>query len=213
MNQENNLTKDNTLQIPKEEVFNAMTHGFGALLAFAGLIVILVINQGEYLFSLLTYGITLILLYMASTLYHSVRNPEIKKLLRKVDHMAIFVLIAGTYTPFCTIALTAESGLPLLVIVWSLAGAGIAVKIFFTGKFEFLSLVLYIAMGWVALIAIKPIYQSLPMSAFLLLMLGGVCYTGGIIFYVSKARYHHGIWHLFVLGGSIFHFFSVISLT
>ncbi|MDQ2656390.1 MAG: hemolysin III family protein [Bacteroidota bacterium] len=196
-----------------EEIANAVTHGVGALLAIAGLVVLIVFSDGGNLFSLVIYGVTLILLYFASTLYHSLVFTRARNLFRKFDHMAIFLLIAGTYTPFCLTALDGWVRWTLLGVIWTFAIVGIVMKAFFTGKYEWVSITMYILMGWMVVPVIKPIYDALSFQSFMLLVLGGVAYTIGTFFYMNRRiSYGHSIWHLWVLAGSILHFFSVLSL-
>ena len=197
----------------REEVANAVTHGIGAALALAGVIILIIQVEAKALPGFMIYGLSLELLYLASTVYHSVTNPRKKLLFKKLDHMAIFILIGGTYTPFCLSALPGWPGWALLAGVWGLAAAGILFKAFYTGRHEAISIMLYIATGWLVIAAIKPIYESLSGLGFTLLILGGLLYSAGVIFYLSRRiRYNHAIWHLFVLGGSSFHFFSVMTL-
>jgi hemolysin III len=201
----------------REEIANAVTHGIGTGLAIAALVLLTVVSAIEgtsaHVIGFTIFGGTLVLLYLASTLYHSMSNQKVKHLFRKFDHMSIFLLIAGTYTPFCLTALPGWIGWTVLAIVWGCAITGIVMKAFFTGKFEGLSTFLYVVMGWLIIPAIKPLYDSVSFQTFLLLMLGGLFYTSGTFFFVKdNKRYYHSIWHLFVLMGSTFHFFSVISL-
>jgi hemolysin III len=159
------------------------------------------------------FGTTLMILYLASTLYHSLTHAAAKNLFRKFDHMSIFLLIAGTYTPFCLTALPGWIGWTVFGVVWACAITGIILKAFHTGKHERLSTALYIVMGWLIIPAIKPLYDSVSVETFGFLMLGGFFYTAGTFFFLKdRRRYFHSIWHLFVLAGSISHFFSVISL-
>ncbi len=196
-----------------EEITNAVTHGIGALLAIAGLVILIIFSDGGNLFSLVIYGVTLILLYFASTLYHSLIFTRARNLFRKFDHMAIFLLIAGTYTPFCLTALDGWVGWTLLAVIWTFAIIGIVMKAFFTGKHEWVSITMYILMGWMVVPVIKPIYDAMSFQAFMLLVLGGVAYTVGTFFYMNRRiSYSHSIWHLWVLAGSVLHFFSVLSL-
>lgn len=201
----------------REEIANAITHGVGTGLAVAALAVLAVLSAMEgstsHVVGFSIFGATLVVLYLASTLYHSIANEKVKRLFRKFDHMSIFLLIAGTYTPFCLTALPGIVGWVVLTIVWSCAIAGIVVKAFHTGKFQGLSTFLYVVMGWLIIPAIKPLYDSVSFQTFLFLMLGGFFYTAGTFFFVKdNHRYFHSIWHLFVLAGSTFHFFSVLSL-
>lgn len=198
----------------REEVANAVTHGVGAGLAVTALVILLVYADAGNQFGFSVFGITLVLLYLASTLYHSISHPKTKNIFRKLDHMAIFLLIAGTYTPFCLTALKGWLGWTILGIVWACALTGIALKTVYTGRHELISLFFYVFMGWISIVAIIPIYRSLSFPGFILLLSGGLAYTLGTIFYVSNGiRYHHSIWHLFVLAGSSLHFFSIMRLT
>jgi hemolysin III len=201
----------------KEELINAITHGLGALLAIAALVILIVFaslfGNVWHIVSFSIFGATLVLLYIASTLYHSFQTPGLKFLFRKFDHMSIFLLIAGTYTPFCLAVLQGWIGWTIFGIVWGCATLGIIFKSLFTGRKELLSTIMYILMGWVILLAIKPLYQSVSPATFALLVGGGISYTAGTYFFVNeKIKYNHGIWHVFVLGGSALHFFSVLSL-
>jgi len=197
-----------------EEIANAATHGIGFVLAIIGLVVLITYGQSNSIPGFAIYGVTLILLYLASTLYHSLIFTRARSLFRKFDHMAIFLLIAGTYTPYCLLALKGWLAWTMLGTVWTFAVIGIAMKSLFTGKFEWLSVLIYIATGWLVVFAIKPIYEGLSNQGFLLLVAGGVAYTIGTFFYVrSHVPYSHSIWHLWVLAGSVLHFFSVLTLT
>lgn len=200
-----------------EEVANAVTHGIGALLSIAALVILIVFSaiQGTawHVVSFTIFGVTLFILYLESTLYHSITNKRAKRLFRKFDHMSIFLLIAGTYTPFCLTVLRGPVGWTIFGIVWGSTILGIVLKAFYTGKKDTLSTSLYIVMGWLIVIAIKTLYIKMTFNGFLFLVLGGVLYTVGAFFYSkNKITFNHGIWHLFVLGGSAFHFFSVMSL-
>lgn len=208
---------ETALQTRREEIANAITHGLGALLAIAALIILTVFSilKGTtwHVVSFTIFGATLVTLYLASTLYHSLTNEKAKVLFRKFDHMSIYLLIAGTYTPFCLTVLNNWIGWTLLGIVWGSAILGIVLKAFFTGKKELLSTILYVVMGWVALFAIKPLFDSVSLTTFILLMTGGVFYTAGIYFFTKdRIKYFHSIWHVFVLAGSVFHFFAVLNL-
>ena len=196
-----------------EEIANAVTHGVGAIMAIAGLVVLVAYSGEGFVLSSAIYGTTLVLLYLASTLYHSLVFTRARKLFRKFDHMAIFLLIAGTYTPFCLTALKGWVGWVVLATVWSCAILGIVFKSLFTGRFEWLSISMYILCGWMVIFAIKPIYDSLSLHGFIMLVAGGVAYTIGTFFYMNtRIRYSHSIWHLWVLAGSVLHFFSVLTL-
>lgn len=195
-----------------EEIANAITHGVGALLALTALVLMIVYAKEDSRLSFMIYGITLVVLYLASTLYHSLVFTRAKHLFRKFDHMAIFLLIAGTYTPFCLMALDGWLRWTILGTVWALAILGIVLKSVFTGRFEWLSVLIYILTGWLVLFAIKPIYEFLSLTGFVLLVSGGLAYTIGTFFYINKKiPYNHSIWHLWVLTGSILHFFSVMT--
>ncbi len=197
------------------ERFNAWTHLVGALLACAGAVWLLVLASldGELrtIISVAIYGLTLVLLYSISTLYHSVQGRA-KVLMRKLDHLSIYLLIAGSYTPFCLITLEGAWGWTLFGIVWTLAIIGMLQEIKSRSEARVLSIVIYAVMGWIVLIAVKPLIAALGMEGFIWLAGGGVLYTVGIIFfaYDSRFRHWHGIWHLFVMGGSLMHFVAVL---
>jgi hemolysin III len=210
------LTENVPERIPslREELFNSVSHGVGALLSVAGLAV-LVILASRYgtttqLVSFSIYGASLIILYAASTLYHSVQDPRIKDYCNIIDHSAIFLLIAGTYTPFLLVAITGVWGWTLLVIVWGLAVTGIGLKTFYFNHFKRFSLLFYILMGWLVVVFIGELVATVPRGGLTLLAVGGVTYTVGTIFYALKnIPYSHGIWHLFVLVGSLCHFLAI----
>jgi hemolysin III len=202
---------------PMEELANFVTHGIGTLLSIAALVSMVVyasFSDDPYrIVSVSIFGSTLILCYLASTLYHGIPHPKAKDVLRVLDHCAIYLLIAGTYTPFLLITMR-ESNLAwgLLIFLWAFALAGCTFKLFFTGKGEFLSTMMYILMGWSIVVAIKPTYEMVPGGALLLLALGGIAYTGGAVFYLwHKLPYNHAIWHLFVLAGSAFHYAAIFA--
>ncbi|MXO33527.1 hemolysin III family protein [Apibacter sp. B3889] len=197
----------------KQEILNTISHGMGIVLGIVGLIFLLVKNNNSSIYSTLsiwTFGLSLIILYTSSTIYHFFVNENWKKKARVLDHMSIFLLIAGTYTPICLITLEKSSGWTLFTIVWTIAALGIIMKIFLTGKVDKLSLLLYLIMGWLLVFDIKNIANSMTSQALLFLVLGGVLYTLGTIFYArDKMPYAHFIWHLFVLGGSASHYAMV----
>lgn len=197
----------------KQEILNTLSHGMGIVLGVVGLIFLLVKNNNSSIYSTLsiwTFGLSLIILYTSSTIYHFFVNENWKKKARVLDHMSIFLLIAGTYTPICLITLEKSSGWTLFTIVWTIAALGIIMKIFLTGKVDKLSLLLYLVMGWLLVFDIKNIANSMTSQALLFLVLGGVLYTLGTIFYArDKMPYAHFIWHLFVLGGSASHYAMV----
>ncbi len=200
-----------------EEIANAITHGIGALLAVAALVVLIVMaaihGSVWHIVSFSIFGATLVLLYFASTLYHSLTHAKAKRVFHKFDHISIYLLIAGTYTPFCLTALRGWIGWTVLGVVWSCAILGAVLKAISVGKRIKLSTVLYILMGWVILVAIQPLYKAMPFNGFLFLVAGGISYTIGTIFFIrNQVKYNHSVWHVFVLGGSVLHFFSVLSL-
>jgi hemolysin III len=200
-----------------EEIANAITHGIGALLAIAALVILIVLAaiKGNvwHVVSFSVFGTTLVLLYFASTLYHSLTNLRAKNVFHKFDHIAIYLLIAGTYTPFCLTALRGWIGWSVLGVVWTCAILGTVLKSISVGKRVMMSTVLYVVMGWVILIAINPLYKAMSLTGFLLLIAGGISYTLGTIFFIrDQVKYNHSVWHVFVLSGSILHFFSVLTL-
>jgi hemolysin III len=197
-----------------EEVANGITHGIGIVLAIAALAVMVAFaalrGDAWHIVSCSVFGATLIVLYTASTLYHSIPIERIKPLLRTLDHSAIFLLIAGTYTPFLLVSLRGPWGWSLFVIIWGIAILGIVLRTAFKGKRHGFVISLYIAMGWAVVIAIKPLLERLEAGGLVLLAAGGMVYTAGIGFYLWKRLpYHHAIWHGFVLLGSALHFSAV----
>ncbi|MFK3651380.1 hemolysin III family protein [Lysobacter enzymogenes] len=200
----------------REEIANALTHGLGATAALAGGSVMITLaalyGDGWQLGSAIVFGISLLLLYIASTLYHAIQHPVAKGRLKVFDHCAIYLLIAGTYTPFTLIGLRGSWGWGLFAAIWGLAAAGIVFKLFYTGRFKLLSTAIYIAMGWLVLVAIKPLLNALDAWALGWLLAGGLCYTLGTVFYHRpKLKYSHAIWHLFVIAGSVCHYVAVLS--
>jgi hemolysin III len=198
----------------REEVANAVTHGTGLVLSVgaAPVLVALGVIYGTalHVVAYAIYGATLVLLYAASTLYHAFQRPRVKQALRVLDHAAIYLLIAGTYTPVTLVSLEARWGLTLFGVVWALALAGCVFKVFFTGQFERTSTALYLAMGWVVVLAVGPVLEALPGAAFAWLLAGGLCYSGGVVFYAwERLPYNHAVWHLFVLAGSVCHFVAI----
>lgn len=198
-----------------EEIAHGVTHGIGALLAIAGLAILAaraaLYGDAWQMVSVCIFGSSLVLMYAASTLFHSIPMPNTKRVFRVLDHCLIYVLIAGTYTPFTLVTLRGPWGWSLFATVWGLALIGIVFKIFTTGRFEKLSLAVYLVMGWCVLAVIKPLMATLPEGGLWLLLAGGLSYSVGTIFYRWESlRYHHAIWHLFVLGGSVLHFFAVL---
>lgn len=197
------------------EIANSVTHGIGALLAIAGLVLLVVFaaiyGNVWHVVSFSIYGSTLVLLYLASTLYHSAQNPKVKKTLRIIDHAAIYLLIAGTYTPFMLVTLQGVRGWVMFGIIWALAVVGIFYKIFFINRLVVISTIFYLLMGWMIVFSIGDLFRALPLGGIIFLGAGGLSYTLGIIFYAGRERLlMHAIWHLFVLGGSICHFFAIL---
>ncbi|HVS51075.1 MAG TPA: hemolysin III family protein [Opitutaceae bacterium] len=201
---------------PREELANALTHGAGLALSIAALALLVTFasRHGDawHVTSVAIFGATLVLLYTTSTLYHAFRRAGVKRVLRKFDHAAIFLLIAGTYTPFALVSMRGPWGWSLFGIVWLLAAAGIALKFWFTGRFRVGSTLIYLAMGWLIVIALRPMIAAVAPNGLWWLLAGGLCYTGGTVFYLwRRLPYHHAVWHLFVLGGSACHFFAVFG--
>jgi hemolysin III len=197
-----------------EEVANAVTHGIGALLAVVGLVALmglaLVGDDIRVTISLTIYGATLVLLYLASTLYHAIRHKPTKLIFKTCDHAAIFLLIAGTYTPYCLLVLGGAWGWTLFAAVWSIAAFGVVFKILHTNRYARLSLMLYLGTGWIGVLAAGPIIANMETTGLLLLALGGLAYTGGVAFFVWESMpFNHAVWHLFVLAGSTCHFLSI----
>lgn len=197
------------------ERFNSLSHLLGAIAALAGMVILVVVaaRQGDpwKIVSLSVYGSTLFLLYTVSTLYHSLRGRA-KQVFRKFDHYSIYLLIAGTYTPFALVTLNGGWGWTLFGIIWGLAGLGILLEALPQGKNRVLSVIIYVSMGWLLMIALKPLLAALPLAGFWWLLLGGCLYTGGLVFYFfdEKIRHFHGIWHLFVLAGSLCHYITML---
>ncbi|WP_019241801.1 MULTISPECIES: PAQR family membrane homeostasis protein TrhA [Bacillus] len=207
--------KETHVYTKKEELVNAITHGIGVLLSITALVflIIFAVKNGTawHVVSFSIYGATMLLLYLCSTLVHSFPEGKAKDIFEIFDHSAIYLFIAGTYTPFMLVVLNGPLGWTLLSIVWAIAIAGVVFKSFFVKKFMFMSTVLYVVMGWLIVIAWEPLTATLPTAGIVLLVTGGILYTVGAIFYVWRGfLFHHAIWHLFVLAGSISHFFAVL---
>ena len=196
------------------ELANALTHGLGAIAALAGGSVLITLaavhGDGWQLAGAIVFGACLLTLYLASTLYHAIAHPVAKARLKVFDHCAIYLLIAGTYTPFTLIALRGTWGWALFALIWTLAIAGIVFKLFFTGRFRRTSTALYVGMGWVALVAIGPLLRALDGPTLGWLLAGGVAYTLGTAFYLRESRFAHAIWHLFCVAGSVCHYVAVM---
>ena len=206
-----------TLYSLGEDIANGITHGIGTGLSIAGLTALIFLavlhNSPWHLAGFTVYGITLVLLYLGSTLYHSIQHKKAKVVFQKLDHSAIYLLIAGTYTPFLLVELRNAWGWTLLILVWGIAVLGIAYKMLFIHKFEKLSVLGYILMGWLCVIAGRELFAKLPVESMIWLALGGVLYTLGVsILPIKKIPYRHTIWHFFVLAASACHYYAVIKL-
>jgi hemolysin III len=198
-----------------EELAHSITHGFGLLAAVAGFVVLVVLAAATHdpwrIAACSIYASTLVLLYLASTLYHALSSTRARHVFQVLDHSAIYLLIAGTYTPFALVSLRGPWGWTLLVIVWSLAVLGVVLKAVYGPRWPILSTALYIGMGWTVVIAVKPLVAHVPPAAIAWLVAGGLAYTGGVVFYGwTKLRYSHAVWHLFVLAGSVCHYIAVV---
>ena len=197
-----------------EEAANSLTHGFGLLLSIAGFAFLVILGafkgDGWHIASSIVYGASLVILYAASTIYHSTTDPVRKKRLQILDHFCIYLLIAGTYTPFVLLLLRNDLGAGILAIVWAAALFGIAMKLVFRLRFSGVGIALYLVMGWIGVIAVQPLYIALGTIPLVLVVGGGVSYTAGMVFFGWHGlRHHHAIFHLFVLAGSILHFYAV----
>jgi hemolysin III len=209
----------NEAYTPREELFNTLTHALGVLLSVAGLVFLLIeiakgVPSGTFsmfkLLSISIFGVSLIALYSASTCYHAARCPARKNTFKMWDHCAIYLLIAGSYTPFLLVSMRDSVGWPFFVIIWSIALAGILLKLTFRHRFKLLRVATYVLMGWLVVLTFDELKAALPATGLHLLIAGGLVYTLGVVFYLNKRLpYSHAIWHLFVLGGSACHFFSI----
>ena len=210
-------TSDSRPSTMGEEIANSISHGLGVLLAIVGLPILVVnavrIGSTAAMVGAAVFGGSAILLYMASTLYHAVSHVRAKAWLQRLDYGAIYLLIAGTYTPIALGVLRNSWGLALLAVIWSLALLGLVFKLLVGARFERLSTALYVGMGWMALIAIRPLWQHMPAGGLMLLFGGGAAYTLGVVFFLlhERLRYSHFIWHLFVLAGTGCHYFTVLG--
>ncbi len=198
-----------------EDITNSVTHGVGAVLSISGmtLLVVLASMKGDpwRIVTLSIYGSTLVAMYLMSTLYHGIQSPRAKEIFRRLDHVAIFLLIAGTYTPFTLVTIRGGVGWFLFATVWALAVIGVLLTAFAMGRFEKISLALYIAMGWIAILTIKPAMAAFPMWGMIGVLVGGLFYSLGVVFYVwERLPFNHSIWHGFVLAGSACHFFTIL---
>lgn len=202
------------IQTKFEEQLNAWSHGLGALLGIAGLILLIAYNSHKTnwsLFGVIVYGLSIIILFTASTIYHAVKGEQLKHYFRVLDHISIYLLIAGTYTPVLLISLEGSLGWPLFWAVWGIALFGVVLKLFFTGRFEVFSTLLYLVMGWLIVFDFSNLAETIGSDGVLWLFAGGLFYTVGILFYaIDRIPYNHVIWHFFVLAGAISHFLMVL---
>jgi len=201
------------IQTQREELWNTITHGVGAILGIIALTLLIIKDTEKTTYSLasvIVYGLSIIILFSASTTYHYIKDQKRKHTFRIIDHISIYLLIAGTYTPVLLITLEQSLGWILFAVVWGIAAFGVVLKMFFTGRFNIFSTLLYLIMGWLIVFDFSQLKVLVPTKGITLLILGGVSYTIGIIFYVlEKKTFFHVIWHLFVLVGAIFHFLMV----
>lgn len=199
---------------PFEEKLNIISHGFGFALSVLGLLLLIFkasqLGNVLHLVSFSIFGASMILLYAASTFYHSAKSPILRYRLNIVDHAAIYILIAGTYTPFALVTLSGTVGWVIFGVVWGMALTGVILKLFYTGRYNLLSTIMYVIMGWIIVFAIKPLIENLDLPGLLWLVAGGLSYTiGAVFFMVDKIKFNHAIFHLFVLLGSFCHFISI----
>jgi hemolysin III len=208
------MVKAKLKELTVEEFANTITHGFGLLLSLAGFVILAALawssgGDFRYVLSSVIYGSSLIVLYAASTCYHCATSPKLKKRLQIADHCCIYLLIAGTYTPFTLVALRGSLGETLFVAIWSLAALGILSKILFGKRFPVVSVLSYLVMGWLGIVGIEPLYAALGLTPVALIFAGGAAYTIGVVFFAWQSiRHHHAIWHVFVLTGSVLHFLA-----
>lgn len=198
-----------------EEVVHSITHGIGTGLSIAGLVILVVLgvlNGDVYqIIGFTIFGASLVLLYLASTLYHGFQQPRAKRIFKIFDHSAIYLLIAGSYTPFLLVGMRGTTGWILLVVVWLIALIGITMKVLYIDRFQVLSVFAYLLMGWLCVFAFREMLASIPIGGIIWLAAGGILYTVGVIFYaLQKIPYMHAVWHFFVLGGSLCHYFAVL---
>ncbi|WP_295903285.1 hemolysin III family protein [uncultured Vibrio sp.] len=199
----------------REELANSLSHGLGVVFGIVGLVLLMhkaIVAQADVLtlVSMGLYGSSIILLFLASTLYHSIAAPKAKRWLKTFDHCAIYLLIAGSYTPYLLVSLRTPLAVGLMIVIWLIALIGVVMKLFFVYRFEKASLITYLAMGWLSLVVIYQLALNIEMGGLILLAAGGIVYSLGVVFYVVKRiPYNHAIWHLFVLGGCVCHFLSI----
>ncbi len=204
------------IQSLQEEIANALTHGLGIVFCLVAIPVMVLCamqtSNASMVWAVGIFGFGMLMVYSSSTLYHYAKNTETKRILRIWDHISIFILIAGSYTPLVIKYTDFKTSVVFLSVMWSIVALGTLMKIFFTGRFNLLSTILYLAMGWMAVFIIKPITANMPPQVFYLVIATGLAYTVGVIFYLwHKLQYHHAIWHLFVLTGTVTHFFAVYN--
>lgn len=202
-------------RLPLEEIANCATHGVGLALSVAGFVALVALawayGDAWHLASCGVYGASLVALYLASTLYHGARAPRTKKLFQALDHCGIYLLIAGTYTPFTLVTLRGPWGWTLFGLVWGIALAGILFRVLFGTRYRPLAVASYVMLGWLCVVAVKPILELVPLGALAWIAAGGLAYTTGVFFFAAKRiPHHHAIWHLFVMGGSICHYVAVL---
>jgi hemolysin III len=208
------MTSTLTRQTIGEEIANSVTHGVAAALSIAALVILVVFaalrGSAWHVVSCSIFGITLILLYLASTLYHALPPGKAKQVFRILDHASIYLLIAGTYTPFTLVTLRGPWGWSIFGVVWALAVAGVVFQSLLIGRLPALSTTVYVLMGWVVVVAARPLIHALPWGGLLWMLAGGLAYTLGVYFFASKTKFAHMVWHLFVIAGSLCHFFAVL---
>jgi len=197
-----------------EEIANSTIHGFGAVLSALGLALLIIraarIGDPWCMVSFTIFGATMVLLYVSSTLYHAMIPPRARKVFKILDHAAIYLLIAGSYTPFLLVSLRGPWGWSLIGIVWGLAIAGVLFKVFYAGRYKLVSTLIYLGLGWLCVVAIKPLLSQVPAGGLIWMLAGGLAYSGGTVFYLWRGmKYHHAVWHIFVLIGTTCHFWAV----
>jgi len=204
-------------QTNTEEWFNTISHGIAALASTVGFVVLVILgNSSELsftLFSAIVFGVSLVLLYTFSTIYHGARNEKTKKAFQILDHCGIYLLIAGTYTPVLLVSIGGTTGWVIFGVQWTIALIGLVIKIFYTGKFDLISTLMYALMGWMIVIRWQDLVDSIPSAALTLLLAGGISYTVGIVFYLidTRVKFSHFIWHLFVIAGSLLHYIMIVK--
>ena len=208
------MRTDARLYSKTEEILNVATHGMGFLMSVAALTILVIFaslyGNAWHIVSFSIYGASLVILYLASTAFHLVQKQKIRNWLNVFDHISIYLLIAGTYTPFLLVTLRGPWGWSFFGIVWGLAIAGIVLKLFFTGRFSLVSTIIYVALGWIILIAISPLSNALSFDGLMWLLAGGICYSVGAVFFLlNKLPFNHAIFHVLVVAGSVCHFVSV----